>query len=100
MPSTSSVDLMKLAATALVEATRVAQANAATATAQIEAQASPMGRIGASHVAQVPHLVTLNVSGMLYTTTKETLLSVEGSYFLAMLGSGLETRQLRSLLGP
>ncbi|KAF0683741.1 hypothetical protein As57867_024151, partial [Aphanomyces stellatus] len=33
-------------------------------------------------------MVTLNVGGSLFTTSKETLLRVEGSYFHAMLGSG------------
>ncbi|KAF0711933.1 Aste57867_4955 [Aphanomyces stellatus] len=40
------------------------------------------------NLVDVPKLVTLNVGGSLFTTSKETLLRVEGSNFHAMLGSG------------
>ncbi|KAF0697845.1 Aste57867_11499 [Aphanomyces stellatus] len=41
------------------------------------------------NVGNMPHLITLNVGGALFTTTKETLLRIKDTYFHAMLGSGL-----------
>ncbi|KAF0720018.1 Aste57867_626 [Aphanomyces stellatus] len=41
-----------------------------------------------SALATASKLITLDVGGVLFKVPKETLLCVEGSYFLAMLGSG------------
>ncbi|KAF0720016.1 Aste57867_624 [Aphanomyces stellatus] len=41
-----------------------------------------------SALAEVPHLITLDVGGTLFKVPKETLLQEEGSYFHALLGSG------------
>ncbi|KAF0695568.1 Aste57867_13608 [Aphanomyces stellatus] len=68
------------------------------ATAQMEAQAKDVEkkqmewkeletRVQAT-LAKAPHLITLDVGGTIFRTSKETLLAVEGSYFHAMLGSG------------
>ncbi|RLO05387.1 hypothetical protein DYB28_013596 [Aphanomyces astaci] len=40
-------------------------------------------------VANVPSVITLNVGGTIFQTAKDTLLRVEGSYFHALLGSGM-----------
>ncbi|CAK4072120.1 unnamed protein product [Aphanomyces euteiches] len=41
------------------------------------------------NIDAAPSIITLDVGGTLFKTTKATLLSVEDSYFQAMLGSGL-----------
>ncbi|KAF0692339.1 Aste57867_16577 [Aphanomyces stellatus] len=40
------------------------------------------------NILNARHLIHLNVSGMRYTIPKQTLLSIKGSYFHALLGSG------------
>ncbi|KAF0695570.1 Aste57867_13610 [Aphanomyces stellatus] len=81
-----------------LELFKAAAASMAKATAKMEAQASDMNikqaewqefetRVQAN-VANTPHLITLDVSGTTFRTSKETLLAVEGSYFHVMLGSG------------
>ncbi|ETV79968.1 hypothetical protein H257_07164 [Aphanomyces astaci] len=40
-------------------------------------------------VANVSSVITLNVGGTIFQTAKDTLLRVEGSYFHALLGSGM-----------
>ncbi|KAG9406360.1 hypothetical protein AC1031_002680 [Aphanomyces cochlioides] len=41
------------------------------------------------NIQAAPSIITLDVGGTLFRTSKSTLLSVEGTYFHAMLGSGL-----------
>ncbi|KAG9400118.1 hypothetical protein AC1031_011028 [Aphanomyces cochlioides] len=40
------------------------------------------------NIANTPNIITLDVGGTIFKTSKETLLRFEGSYFHALLGSG------------
>ncbi|KAH9184808.1 hypothetical protein AeNC1_013215 [Aphanomyces euteiches] len=42
----------------------------------------------AENIANAPNMITLDVGGTLFKTSKDTLLRFEGGYFHALLGSG------------
>ncbi|KAF0688990.1 hypothetical protein As57867_019437, partial [Aphanomyces stellatus] len=103
--TSSAMDRIKHAAAALADATKTMEAKVqrevdalAKVTALMETQASELEAKQAhwselerrvqANLANISKTVTLNVGGSLFTTSKETLLRVEGSYFHAMLGSG------------
>ncbi|KAF0711936.1 Aste57867_4958 [Aphanomyces stellatus] len=103
--ASSPMDCIENAATALADATNTMNANIereadalAKATERMKLKASELEAKEAhwlelerrvqANLADAPKMVTLNVGGSLFTTSKETLLRVEGSYFHAMLGSG------------
>ncbi|KAF0697841.1 Aste57867_11495 [Aphanomyces stellatus] len=70
-----------------------------TAMASVQEQVLELERLQATwhemeqriraNLAKAAQLITLNVGGTLFTTSKETLVRIPGSYFHAMLGSGL-----------
>ncbi|KAF0694064.1 Aste57867_15034 [Aphanomyces stellatus] len=77
-------------ATALAEASQQMEYEARAIAAKQAEWRELEGRVQ-SALASIPTLVTLDVGGVLFKVPKETLLSVEGSYFHALLGSGFWT---------